>query len=397
MNHIKSLFLLSLLSLLASCIDFDDATQTVSVAVQLEQPEGATVSLAGQRITLSGTETLSAITDANGVARFDDIVPGIYNISTAWKLTAREYAILTGQPQENKSYTVSGSLNALQLTGQSDPVTLPVTLTQDQSIVISKVYYNGSKDLNNRNYINGKYIELYNNSDETVDVAGLYVALLESESAVAYQPGQVPDTVFAKQVFRLPPSVPHPVPAGGSVLLVNSAIDHSVNGDFEPDLLDADYEATDSRGTHVNNPATPKLELIYTAYATTTYMNLVQGGPCSIVIFETDEDITQWPIVYAYGKTRGTRMMEIPTSAVIDGVEILKNRAQTGPDVNAKRLFDYIDATYAFTNTVSGYNGELVYRKVSATTDDGRPTLADTNNSLNDFGISSELKPRQYE
>mgnify|MGYP002622800061 CR=1 FL=1 len=386
---------------LSSCVDFDDATGPVTVKIQVVMPEGFNgADVSGKTVTITlGSQDITAQTDNEGIVTFQNIVPDNYDISTSWKMTGEEYAALIGGHVENSTYTVSGSLNSKLLTQNSQLLTLTTTVQKDQSLLIGKVYYEGSKDVNNRNYVAGKYMEIYNNSAETVDVAGLYIALTETESTIAYTPGQVEETIFAKQVFRIPATTAVNIAPGGTLLLVNSAIDHTLTAqnDYERNLLDADFEAKDNQGKTTNNPDTPALELIYTSYSTLSYMNLVQGGPASVVIFTTGEDVSQWPRVYAYGKTKGNMFMQIPTSVIIDGVEILKNRSQTGPDINTKRLFDYIDAGYAYCSSASGYSGEVVCRKTAGITDDGRRVLQDTNNSLNDFTTSTTLSPREYQ
>lgn len=393
----RSIIIYSFIALLTGCIDFDDATQPISLKVQVEMPQQLSgADLAGHSVIMSlGSQTITAQTDASGIATFQNIVPDVYDISTSWKMTAQEYAALTGETVQNGKYTVSGSITSKMLSSEQT-LTLSTNVSRDQSMLISKVYFAGSKDNNNKNYVAGKYIELYNNSDETQDISGLYIALMESESTIAYTPGQVPDTVFAKQVFRIPVSGGEfNVEPGGTVLLVNSAIDHSGNGALERNLLDADFEAKDTQGRTTNNPDTPALELIYSTYASLSYLNLVQGGPCSMVIFATDENVKEWATVYAYGKTKGNRFMKIPANSVLDGVEILQNKSQTGVDVNTKRLFGYIDAGYININAVNGYNGEVVYRKTESTAADGRKILADTNNSQNDFEVTTEINPRE--
>ena len=382
---------------MTSCIDFDDATQAVSVRVQLQMPPNlAQADLSEHTVTLTiGGQTISTQTDGNGLATFQQIVPDVYDIATSWKMTAQEYSSLTGETVANGKYTVSGAISS-QMLSEEKTLTLVTTVSRDQSMIIGKVYYAGSKDTNNKNYIAGKYVELYNNSDEPQDVAGLYLALMETESTIAYTPGQVADTVFAKQVFRIPPYPAYPVNPGSTILLVNSAIDHSVNGELEHNLLDADFEAKDVQGRTANNPDTPALELVYSTYASLSYLNLIQGGPSSLVIFSTNEDVANWPTAYAYGKTKGNLFMKIPTSSIIDGVEILQNKAQTGIDVNTKRLFSYIDAGYTYINATTGYNGETVYRKTESVTPDGRKILVDTNNSQNDFAVGTDISPRTY-
>ena len=81
---------------------------------------------------------------------------------------------------------------------------------------------------------------------------------------------------------------------------------------------------------------------------------------------------------------------------ILDAVEVLPNKT-TGIDVKTKRLYDDLDAGYTYINAASGRNGEVVYRKTSKKTANGRIILTDTNNSSNDFKVSSTIKPREYD
>lgn len=387
--------------LLASCVDFDGATEAISVKYQVQMPQGFTAAdVANKTVTItSSSQTLQATTDANGIATFENIVPDVYDVSVAWKMTPDEYSQITGEMVQNHKYTVAGSKSAELLSEDiTTPLTIDMNISVDQSILISKIYSAGSKDSNNKNYLAGRYIELYNNSDETVDIAGLYLGLIETNSTPAYTLGLVPDTIFMKQIFRIPTDKSYMVAPGQSIIITNSAIDHTqtAKNAFEHNLLNADFEAKDKQEKTTNNPDVPALELVYTAYAAISNMNLSQGGPGGIVIFETEEDVVNWPLAYNYGKTSGNKWMKLPAKYILDGVDVLKNTAQTGVDANLKRLYDYIDAGYAYINAASGYNGEVMYRKVQSTTEDGRKILSDTNNSLSDFAISSEIAPREF-
>ena len=313
-KKILTLLCLTVVMMLSGCcMDFDKATQPITVKIQVVMPdEYATMDVSGRTVTLAlNGKTIAATTDDEGIVTFKDIVPDNYDISVAWK---------------EASYTISGGMTSQLLAVSNDvPIVLNVSVQKESSWLISKVYYEGSKDSNNKNYMAGKYIEIFNNSSEPLDAAGLYIALMETESTIAYTPGQVEEVVYAKQVFRVPTTEAKVVQPGETLLLVNSAIDHTKTAmnAYERNLLDADYEAKDKQGKTTNNPDTPALELIYSCYPTISQMNIVQGGPTSMVIFSTNEDVSQWERVYAYGKTKGNMFMKIPLAVVTDGVEMI--------------------------------------------------------------------------
>lgn len=390
---------------LTSCADYSDATVETSARIQILKPKEFTgpSTLAGHEVILQqGSTRLSATTDANGVATFNGIIPDVYDLSCSWEITEAEYHQATGSNQAVSGCTVSGSQNAL-LIKEEQTIPLSTQLSINQDIIISKIYYAGSKDNNNRNYMAGKYIEIYNQSSKEIDVAGFYIGLVEAEGTQAYTLQNLHDAyadsvVLLKQIFRIPATTSHKVAAGGSVLIVNSAIDHTANNtSLENDLSGADFEAKDYSSNPVqNNPATPALELIYTMYPSISNMNLVQSGPCGVVIFRTDEDPAALPTTYSYGKTSGNQWKLLPKRMILDAVEVLSNKA-TGVDVATKRLYNDIDAGYTYINAASGRNGEVVYRKTSKHATDGHAVLMDTNNSSNDFKVSTTIKPREYD
>ena len=387
----------------ASCVDFSDTTPPVTATIQLVRPDGFVnmSDMSGLTVTLQSAEdVLTAVTDASGQAVVSDLAPGTYDITVSVNLTHSQYEQYTGQ-------TVGGSLDFMltgtfnqQALSQDFTLSVPLMVYPKETLIIGKLYPSTSK-IDGGSYSSGKYLELYNNAEDSVDAAGLYIGLLESESTIAYKvypydEAATPGILHVKQVFRIPAAEPVMVAPGGTLLLVNSATDHSRQNDYERDLRDADFEAKDITNKVPNNASTAALELLYTTYSSISNMNLVQGAPVSVVLFRTDEDVTNWPTVYADGKTRGNMFIEVPASCVLDGIDVIKNRAQTGPDINTKRLFQDIDAGYAYFSTAAGTTGERLVRRTLSVTPDGRRILQDTNNSLNDFVVSDTISPRNY-
>ena len=247
----------------------------------------------------------------------------------------------------------------------------------------------------------GKYIELYNQSDEPVDVSGLYIGIVESESTPAYTLKNLHDAfadsvILLKQIYRIPTNVHKLVEPGGTVIICNSAIDHSVNNALDHNLLDADFEVKDVAGRYQNNPATPALEMIYQMYNGTSIINILQGGSVGVVIFRTGENVGAWQKVYKYGKSSGMQWVLCPRRLIIDGMEALKNKT-SGIDVSTKRLYDNINAGYTYINATAGWSGETVYRKILKRSGKGHRILVDTNNSSNDFKVSTKIQPREYD
>ena len=404
----KLLYLLTIAAtaLLYSCIDYEDVSRYVNAKVQLQTPDELANSkgMEGHAVTMAlGSTVLTATTDADGIATFNDLLPDVYNISTAWSMTKAEYTAITGLPTTAPGFIVNGALNALPITEdcETSPILLPTTLVEQRDLVISKIASAGSKDKNNKSYLYGKYLEIYNQAGDSIDVSGLYIGLLESSNPQPYTLENLKEVyddsvVIVKQVFQVPADKPYKIGPGKTLLLTNSATDHSDVNELEYDLTGADFEAKGGPN-HVNNPAVTALLNPFTIFSTNPSMILMQGGPCGVIIFRTNENIDQWPHTYDYGKTSGTLYyLCVPKRLILDGVDYLKNKS-TGVDVSSKRLYNDIDAGYINIESITGYTGEVVYRRTEKVTADGRKILMDTNNSSNDFKVSTTIKPREYD
>lgn len=393
------------IQLFTGCVDYNDEAKPIAANIQINAPAEFTAGgdLSGRVVTLTSTtgSTITATTDKNGVASFSQIIPDVYTISTSWDIDQAEYSAATGEvASEGYFATISGNINN-QLITSNEKINLNTNLVAGASLLISKIYYAGSKDNNNKNYTAGQYLEIYNQTNNDIDISGLYIGLIETNSTPAYTIDNLKEVyndtvVLCKQIYRIPtPS--HKITPGGTILVTNSAIDHTLNGPQEYNLLKADYEAKDASGKTVNNTETSALDLLFSSFGTITKMNLLSGGPDGIIIFRTDKDVTSFGLTYAYGKTSGTQYLVVPKKYIIDGVDILKYSA-TGINIATKHMSEDIDGGYTNINAISGYNGEVIYRKTSTRRGtDGHKILQDSNNSINDFKTSTTINIREYD
>ena len=394
------------IQLLSGCVDYNDEAKAISTTIQINAPVEFTSggNLSGRTVTLTSNSgnTLTAKTDDKGMAEFHQIIPDVYTISTSWDIDQAEYTAATGKAaSEGYFATISGNSNN-QLIKSDDKISLNTNLVAGASLLISKMYYAGSKDNNNKNYGAGLFLEIYNQTNSDIDVSGLYIGLIETNSTPAYTLDNLKDVykdtvVLCKQIFRIPITSSHMIAPGGTIILTNSAIDHTINGAHEFNLLNADYEAKDVTGKTVNNSATPALDLIFNNLTNFSKMNLLNSGPNGIIIFRTKENVAYFKTTYPYGKTKGNLYSLVPKKYVIDGVDILKYSA-TGVDLATKHMSEDIDGGYTNINAISGYNGEVIYRKTSTRRGtNGHKILQDSNNSINDFQTSTTINIREYD
>lgn len=394
------------IQLLSGCVDYNDEAKAISTTIQINAPVEFTSggNLSGRTVTLTSNSgnTLTAKTDDKGMAEFHQIIPDVYTISTSWDIDQAEYTVATGKAaSEGYFATISGNSNN-QLIKSDNKISLNTNLVAGASLLISKMYYAGSKDNNNKNYGAGLFFEIYNQTNSDIDVSGLYIGLIETNSTPAYTLDNLKDVykdtvVLCKQIFRIPITSSHMIAPGGTIILTNSAIDHTINGAHEFNLLNADYEAKDVTGKTVNNSATPALDLIFSNLTNFSKMNLLNSGPNGIIIFRTKENVAYFKTTYPYGKTKGNLYSLVPKKYVIDGVDILKYSA-TGVDLATKHMSEDIDGGYTNINAISGYNGEVIYRKTSTRRGtNGHKILQDSNNSINDFQTSTTINIREYD
>lgn len=351
-----------------------------------------------QRVSIKGSLSYEFETDVAGMVTVDALVPGIYDIITNWEMSGKQYKTLLKDPAasvDDKARVIVGVSLMNQRLFEARDMVIDLSAAVVKGLMVSKVYYAGTKDLMGRNYGADSYVEIFNNSDEVLFIDGKYLGLAESVSPAAYPAHENPDSIYLRQICRFPGNgSEYPVLPGGSlVIAAKSARNHQESADHTVDLSHADFEVKAVEGS--GNPDVPMLPIISNSTKIQT-LNLINGGLNAVVLFETDEDVLSWPEVYQRGKTSGEMFRRIHKSVVIDGVECLKKPAQTDPDVNTKRLQPDIDAGYITITAVNGYNHESVERKVSRY-ENGRYYLSDTNNTSADFVVCTDPTPRKYD
>lgn len=399
-GRIQILLFTGIACLIFSCIDQDEPEAVSVLTIQVKMPDGfkEEIKYAHKTVVLkSNRMTYTAITDANGVARLSDIIPDIYSISTSWEIDGNTYVSMVNSVVENKDVVLSGNLTKEKVFA-SGTIGMQLSKATKQSLIISKIYSSGTRDNNNKTYRADAYVEIFNNSDETQYLdSTLYLGFVEAESVIAYPAAANPGYVYARQVFRFTgTSEKIAVLPGKSLVIANSAIDHTKFASNSVNLSNADFEAKNT--IYSNNSNVKELPLVYTSFASLQYMNLVNGGFNGTFLFKTTGNVSAYPVFYIPGKETGNRFMRIPVQYVFDGVETLKNEFGTGPNLSAKRLPGFVDAGYMFINAISGYTNESIERRVDTSGSTAeRYYLIDTNNSLNDFRTVTDPTPRKYD
>jgi len=214
---------------------------------------------------------------------------------------------------------------------------------------------------------------------------------------MAFPAALFPTTLHARQVFQFPGTgKQYPLAPGKSVLICNSARDHTIGASTSVNLQSSEFEFKGDK--YPNSDASIAMKLFFTSYPIIKEINFQPGGNHCLCLFKTDKNVKDFPLDYIPGKTGGLQFMRFDAKDVFDGVEALKYRTD-GLYKNYKRFQKFIDAGYTSITNGSGLNHESVERKVDTQRSNaaGRIYLKDTNNSQEDFVTVTDPTPKKYD
>lgn len=384
--------------LLAAC-DKDKlgelATSDVTVQVVFpsaysrQEAPGVTVTLT----SASDASVRTATTDSEGKAVFSSVLPGTYTISASRNLSSGEAESLTGIRTEI-------ALNAVKqnaaVAGDQNPVyTLQLQGSAAGSLLIKEVYYTGSKMPSGGTYFSDQFIELYNNSTDTLYLDSLCIADAYGNSGLI-NPTSLPTPfntdaghVYVSNVWRIPGTgKDHPLAPGESIIIAQDGVNHKeadLNPDSPVDLSAADWETYNERPDNrdADAPGVPNLERLYFTGGFDWLITVFGPG---VVIFKADfGSLEEAPIPDSPLAAR----IKIPNAVIIDAFEALKD----GSSADFKRIPSAVDAGFVFADDT--YNMQSFRRKTAATIN-GRRVLQDTNNSGNDFEKIAAPTPKGF-
>ncbi|WP_158563182.1 DUF4876 domain-containing protein [Chitinophaga silvatica] len=386
--------------LVLSACKKDSQAPTVNYNVKVSYPASYTSTVAvGVKVTLknSVTNTTSvATTNAEGVATFNGILPGNYQVIASKDLTAEEALSLTG-------YSTAVYLNASALNHviQIDAAPLDLVLNGSKvgGLVFKEVYYACSRTPGGTNYLIDQFYEIYNNSTEVVYADSLCIADVHGSpgnSASSKPTGFQSDVnnVYVRNIWMVPGNgKSHPIEPGKSIIIAQTAINHKTDPAGNPNSVDlgtgiADFEVyvNAAASKDVDNPDVPNMIQIYAPNAGFYWQTYVFGA--SMIIFK-HADPASLPLFTEPGTTSSTQLAQVPNANVIDAVEFLAS-ATVG---DKKRIPVSLDAGFGYAGGT--YTGESMVRKSKATGTNGRLIYQDTNNTTDDFKVVATPTPKK--
>jgi len=417
----------------------DTTTSTLRIALSYANTDYGT-KLDQQEVTLrlrsllNGSE--SEIKHLPGTIEMPSIAPGTYDVQATVTIDRDRFHDLTGEILGSASITFNASAKNLSINEDTD-LELALVAGPAGEFVIKQIYYAGSDTKDGALY-RDQFIEIYNNTDQVLYADSLYFGRLwgrQSNKANAnyhyldggsgqldwskskdMTMGEDANTKYAyvRDLHMIPGNgKTYPVQPGESIVIAQNALNHKAaytgtdgkavsvkDPSLTVDLSGADFEAYygDVEGVNplpsdIDNPAVPNVDVI-------TYsgrdMILDNPGRDSYFIFKgrTRADVTALPEYYEpltkEPDANKKKYRQLPLSWIMDGVDVQPSVAS---GAIPKKLPSAVDAGTTFTANGS-YSSEAVIRK-TASVENGRKILQDTNNSSEDF-VSIKADPRGF-
>lgn len=397
---------------------------------------GVTIKIKNQ---LNSSE-LTQPSDNNGLAIFNSVSAGVYNIEGSIAIKKAQYESITGLPLEKDSIVFNAAVNNVMLNNTTNnTVELKLQFGKIGDWVIKQLYYAGSHTTNGASF-RDQFIEIYNNSNTVQYADSMYFAEVMGSNTVNpdYAKGYfvndgplkgqydwnksigmpansnaVENYVYAKSLFRVPGNgTTYPIQPGQSFIIAQTALNHkapytSTTGTtisikdptLSVDLSGAEFEVylgtiiPNPLNSDIDNPGVPNLAVLAYGARDLVMDNPGRGG---YAIFKTNAEIsTAWkkypnPTVASIVADTDLHF-QIPNSVVIDAME---TQHGTPSSRVPKRLVGALDAgTY---NVPGGqYSSQSAIRKTAKTVS-GRKILMDTNNSTNDFDYLDKANPKGF-
>ena len=397
----------------------------------------------GGMVILTNTNTGDSYTgtsSTNGVASFNGIVPGVYNITATKNMTDVEFNSTFGYAPTSTNVQFNGNQESVTVNVNVTATTIELKSARIGDLVIKQIYYAGSHTTQGASF-RDQFIEIYNNSNEVIYADGLYIGQLYGKNNTTTSTFTLPNGqfdwsqsigmtlgnsantnyVYADYVIRIPGTGnEYPIQPGASIVIAQSALNHKaplVDNNGEPlsvqnpaltvDLSAADFEVYlgDFRTSigeapyvyDIQNPAVRDMEIAYWGrpgyYSGNRDFLLDNPGRDSFVIFRAEDLAT----FQNYSDPSVTTIaantkffLQIPTNVIIDGVDLQHfNPSSQRP----KMLPSNVDASSI--NCDAAFNSQSVIRKTKSTIN-GRVIVEDTNNSSADFVKLAMANPRGF-
>ncbi|CDD81755.1 putative uncharacterized protein [Bacteroides sp. CAG:462] len=400
-TYIKGLLAVACAAGFASCEDFKDANRAETVA-PIEVSVNLTLDVTNVASTENFTvrfdnydEDLHIAEEFDGIDAIsvDGIIPGIYTVTVSG----------TVYNEEGDEYTVNGNIvnKAIYQSGTSLDIT--VQGLRVSPLLLKEIYYAGSRTPAGGVYFRDQFYEIYNNSEETEYLDGIYFANLtpgkSSTTLPVWPESDGNNYAYAERVWRIPGNgTDYPLAPGESCVISQFAANHQLQIYNPNSPIDGSVSEFEFNMNNASFPDQPAVDMVHVFYEGKADMGSIPQyltsvfGP-AIVIFKVPKGESYDPVNDPNLSTidlskpgSDTYYAKIPIGYVLDAVECIDNAAA----IDAKRVPGVLDAGVTYVGSTycglgvarkpqTDENGEYVYNAAGAL------LFRDTNNSTDDF------------
>jgi len=343
------------------------------------------------QVIFSNTNTgeMTQLTSNGTTVSAKQLVAGVYDI------------VATAQ---YKIYNYIGAASSVTIDSAESLKTLSIKASVASDLIFKEISYSCTKSSAGTVYLKDNFFEIYNNGSSVLFLDGFCIGTTSNYSSAtmsfANASGNMEDPdgkdlglkaadylVFNGSnsvIWQIPgDGKTYPLAPGESVILASSASDHTQSCDKSINLTSCEFETFCDKYKEkgqVDNPKAVNLTLINPLNQNLTNQYMPSNQIAGLCLFYLDTNPAQLPVVTNINN-RVNKFVAIKRSMIFDAVNYVKN-STVDPyipnDLDAGKIW------------CSGINvGESIVRKVKETTVDGIKIYTDTNNTTNDFEVST--------
>lgn len=327
-----------------------------------------------------------------GLTEIDSLIPGMYSINISGR----------AKDPNGEEYYLNGAKVNYPITINGSTIDIDVSGLKVSPLVFAEIFYAGTSPF----YFRNQFYEIYNNSDRTIYLDGLYFANLTPTTATTTLPvwpeADGSNYAYAERVWKVPGNgTQYPLLPGESFVISQFAANHQLpqyNPASPINGFSSEFEFNMDNPNFPDQPAVDMQHVFYNGSASKgtlpQYLTSVFGG--AYVIFRVPEGSNYDPAndpnlkTRNLGTTSSTLYAKVPIAYILDAVEAGNNQNS----INAKRVPSVLDAGMTYVGAT--YNSKSVARKLITTNADGTPIYADSNNSTEDFEHGVDPKFRRH-
>ncbi|MFA8451018.1 MAG: DUF4876 domain-containing protein [Bacteroidales bacterium] len=382
-------FLLALGVIFSSCKKDDDKEVSASMSnvnIQVKAPKSIQVlNMDGLNLVVENIHTGSlnaANLNSDGTHKFT-VKEGMYNISVSGKI---KVIVANGEKSVEKELNLKAAKENYAIKGESVNLILEGKVSQlSGGWLFKEIYFKGSEKPSGKAYIHDNYFILVNNSSELMYADGLSISEADHSTVLSENKWakDIEKHVVVQTIYTIPGGgKDYPIKPGGSVILVDKAMDHTVENPNSVNLTNAHFEWYDNHKLDIDVPEVPNL-IKHFSYSESIWIPHSRGYKSYILFYaENMENFlskNKFNETTPFGKI--ITSYKVPNELILDAVEL------SVPELfKSKALSMSLDKSFTYSNMP----GKSVCRLVEINLGD-RVVYKDSNDSNADFIPNAEL------